>query len=424
MPVSSCAVSPAPAFPSRPVAFGAYFVALAFMVYQLTLQTMFVPLSGFICKDLSMTAIQGSVVSASFLAVYACMQIPAGVLLDRFGSTWLVPMACVILGLAAFYFSWIHTLTGALVARMLMGAVAAFAFPAVGMAARRGLPPFMFPLMMGLADIGFGLGGVIGNFGSALLQPMLGWRGTMQVAAAFALPMAIIALWLLPRQWFGAAVVAKEEANAHGGLRRVLASRDVWLAAVIYGGGCGTVYGFGSMWNQQLALAWDWSPAQASVISTSFFIGVGLGAPLTGWLGGKFGPERPLKWGLWLTFVMLLIWMKPRILLGPELPRLFAPPLWFDSANVGLIGLGVASSVLAFEIGCRSLPTRLTATTVGVINLAGVGCGAALQVIPSIVPEIMTSERYTEVQAAHLFFVAALIAAIIACAKVKRVPRS
>jgi MFS family permease len=416
--------TPVSIFPSRALAFAAYFAALGFMVYQLTVQTMLVPLSDFVGADLGVSAMQMTVISAAFLATYACMQIPAGVLLDRFGATWLVPAACVCVGAGSIYFSHSHTFIGAVGARMLMGVAAAFAFPSIGMAARRGLPASMFPFMMGLADVGFGLGGVIGNIGASQLQPIIGWRGTMQAAALVALPLAAIAFVCLPRKWFGAAAAIKSATITHGGLRSVLKSREVRLAAVIYGGGCGTLFGFGSMWNQQLALAWDLLPNQASFISTAFFVGVGLGAPLTGWLGGKFGTERTLKWGLWLTLITLLVWMKPRILLGPDLPRIFDPPLWVSAINVGLIGLGVASSVLAFEIGCRALPTRLTATTVGVINLAGVGCGALLQVVPGFVPEIMHSKHYTEVQYANLFFVGALVAALVACRMVKRVGSS
>ena len=78
--------TPASIFPSRALAFAAYFAALGFLVYQLTVQTMLVPLSDFVGADLGVSAMEMTVISAAFLATYACMQIPAGVLLDRFGA--------------------------------------------------------------------------------------------------------------------------------------------------------------------------------------------------------------------------------------------------------------------------------------------------------------------------------------------------
>ncbi len=409
------------ALPRRTVAYAGCGAALAFMVYQLTTQTSLLPLFRQVCADLSVNDMQGAVISASFLVVYACMQIPAGVLIDRFGSDIIVPVCCLAVGGGALLFAGAQSLTGALVARMLMGIAAAFAFPSIGMAARRALPASMFPLMMGIADVGLGLGGVIGNLGAARLEPLLGWRGTMQACAVVAVPLAFIAWWLLPRTWFGPAPSIRHSSQPGGGLRSVLASREVRLAAIIYGGGCGTMFGFGSLWGNHYAMAWDESAANASAISTAFFVGLGLGAPLTGWLGGKLGPERPLKWGLWLSLIMLVVRLKPRLLIAPDLPRIITPPVWFDCVNVALIGIGVAATVLAFEIGCRGLPARLTGTTVGVINLAGVGCGALLQVLPGIVPQLMNHTPFVEVQYANLFFVAALVVALVAFL---RLPRS
>ena len=75
--------TPASIFPSRALAFAAYFAALGFMVYQLSVQTMLVPLSDFVGADLSVSAMEMTVISAAFLATYAFMQIPAGVLLEQ-----------------------------------------------------------------------------------------------------------------------------------------------------------------------------------------------------------------------------------------------------------------------------------------------------------------------------------------------------
>jgi MFS family permease len=83
----------------------AYVAAFSFAIYQLVVQTSYSPLREEIGADLALDAMRTSVVSASFLLIYACMQIPAGMLLDRFGATRLLPVATILLGGATVLFS-------------------------------------------------------------------------------------------------------------------------------------------------------------------------------------------------------------------------------------------------------------------------------------------------------------------------------
>ncbi len=62
-----------------------------------------------------------AVFSVVQLGVYAAMQIPAGVLLDRFGSTRLVVCGAVLMGLGQLVFAVATGMCTALLARILLG---------------------------------------------------------------------------------------------------------------------------------------------------------------------------------------------------------------------------------------------------------------------------------------------------------------
>ena len=389
----------------------AYVAAFSFAIYQLVVQTSYSPLREEIGADLALDAMRTSVVSASFLLIYACMQIPAGLLLDRFGATRLLPVATLLLGGATVLFSLSGSMATAIAGRGLMGISAAFAFPAIGLVLRRGVDVRWFPFLMGLADVGIGVGGMIGTLGADRLAAAIGWRGTMQVAAAFALPIAITAAFLLPKAWFGARTAAPAATAGRGSLRQVIASRDVRLAALIYAGGCGTMYGFGTMWNRPIAIAWTLDPQEAAIIDFAFYLGLALGAPFTGIIEGRLGARRTMLWGLGLTLAAFLTWVL--------VPVWWT--IWFDAANVALIGAGLASTVLAFTVACRSLPKELAGTAVGFVNFAGVVTGAALQVVPGLVGEWLAMDPLFELQVGSgTIFTIALTLAIVATMRLPR----
>lgn len=397
--------------PSFRIGILGYLAAFTFAIYQLCVQTSYSPLQDEIAGTLALDPVQSSVVSATFLFSYAFMQIPAGILLDRFGATRLLPVAALLLGAATVAFSLSGGMAAAIAGRGLMGVSAAFAFPAIGMVLRRGIDVRWFPVLMGLADVGIGVGGMIGTAGADALAASLGWRGAMQVAAAAALPVAFGAWLCLPRNPFGAAAPGAARPSPLGSLGSIVRNRQVRLAAIIYAGGCGTMYGFGTMWNRPISLAWSLDPAEARIIDFCFFLGIAVGAPLTGLVEGRLGARRALAAGILLTLAAFLVWV-------------FVPvdlTIWFDAVNVGLIGVGLASTVLAFTVACRSLPKEQAGTAVGVVNFAGVVSGAVLQVLPGLIGKALDQPELLELQiSSGVLFALALTVALIATLRLDR----
>lgn len=130
------------------------------------------------------------------LGVYATMQVPAGILIDRYGPRRMLLTAVLIMGSAQVLLSVAHHYPTALAARGLLGCGDAMTYVSVLRLASGWFPPRRYPTMAALS----GLVGMIGNLVSTVpltfLLTNLGW--TVTFAAAGGLTLAVSVLLLRP----------------------------------------------------------------------------------------------------------------------------------------------------------------------------------------------------------------------------------
>ncbi|MFM8353666.1 MAG: nitrate/nitrite transporter [Gammaproteobacteria bacterium] len=396
----------------------AFLIVLAFVVYQFAAQTAYTSFRSAIESDLAITLLQSGLASTVFLMVYAVMQIPAGLLLDRFGARVIVPLSMLATGGCVMLFAASDSFTSLLASRAALGLAAAFAFPAAGLVARQWLSPGYFALAMGAAECGIGLGGAAGTFGAAALEGHLGWRGSAQTFALAALPLAVLALLFIRRppgqdMPHDATHAARAPAESMSeAFQAVIRNRVVLLACAVYAGACGVIFGLGSFWNTPLAVAWTWTHADASVINAALFVGFGAGAPVFGWLGPRVGEVRALTGALTVAAAGLVLWVLVPVDLG----------LTFDALNVGVIGFACGSAVLAFTLACAAVSTRHTAAAVGAVTFSGVLAGALLQLLPGFLVAEPDLTPLREQQVTSLVFFAAVLLSALAAWQIGRRP--
>jgi len=410
--ISTVATNPtSPALKIGVIAFGA---VLLLSFYQLTIENSYAPLRPEIAVDLHINTLQTALISSSFLIAYALVQIPAGFLIDRIGTARILPFVAIATGLGAYFMSKSDGMNGAVAGRALMGIAAAFGCPAAASIARRALPLMYFPLCMGLTDMAIGLGGVSGTWGGNELQAMTHWRTALQIAAVAALPLSLILFFAIRNRWFGSdyksTVDFQPKLSVVGTIKDLWARKNVRIASLIFAGGCGTICGFGGMWNMQLAESWAWKEPQAILIGSSFYVGIAIGSPLTGSLGVRFGSRATILTCMSITLPAFLFWLLVPI----------DWPIWFDAFNVAVIGAGLSSVTLAFEIAGRSLPSGRVATAIAMVNLAGICAGAILEIIPGIVTHFLNASPLREMQIANAVFAVMLAVTIWATTLVRK----
>ncbi|MSR34730.1 MAG: MFS transporter [Phycisphaerales bacterium] len=402
-----------PLLPAKKIGLLAIGAMLLFYFYQQIIENSYAPLRLEIGQDLGLSTLETAFISTAFLIAFAVVQIPAGVLIDRFGPARLLPVVAITTGFAAAFLSKCDGLSGAIMARALLGATAAFACPAIAVITRRTMPLHLFALFMGIADMVIGLGGVVGVWGGNELQTATNWRVALQIISIVAVPLALLLYMYVPPTWFGASthkqVEGQKKLSIIATIKDLFALADVRVACLIYAGSCGTLCGFGGMWNMQLAESWAWNESEAVFIASSFFVGIAIGSPITGWFGVKFGSRGTILISMWITLPAFLFW-----LLVPT-----DWPLWFDTLNVGLIGAGLSAMALAFEIAGRSLPPERVGSAIAVVNLAGISAGVLLEIIPGLIEQFVNASPLHQMQLANGVFAFMLAFTIWATLKVR-----
>lgn len=358
-------------------------------------------------RDLSISQMQVGIVSASFLFVYALMQLPAGLLLDRYRPRLLLPPAA--LGVAGS--AWLLSISGgfwsAVAARALMGACAAFAFPGAGLVARRRLPPAQFALAMGLIDFAFGAGAYLGNAGVAALMNMQTWQ---QVMADFALAGAVVALlcWLFIGSTSPRGEAATEEALAKPlwtSLKEVFSVRQVRLAAITSGALMAMLFGFGGLWDVSLQQAFGYSHDQAVSLNSWLFIGVAIMPPIAGWAADRWRKRRPILFGGQIVALMAVT-----AVLGVDAPL----PLWVVKVNLLLLGLGIGTCVLTFPIACDAVSPSNAGAAIGLVNAVGLASSAVFQVVPGVALDLAGSHSLLIMRLVLTVFAIAIVAGAVA----------
>lgn len=300
------------------------------------------------------------------LLVYTLMQIPAGVLIDRFGSRAAIAGGLVVIGLGQIGMALATRVGEAIPARVVLGAGDALIFTS----AIRLLPSWFPPRKVPLLTQCVGLLGQFGQIGSAIpfvwLLGVAGWRTAFLSAAALPLVVA-------------GGVLAFLRDTPHGPVPRGSAptASEVGRTVLTVLRHPGTRLGLWTHWSSGFpvmvfALFWGFpyltrgegrSPAQASALLTLLVVVGAVAGPLLGVLVGRH-PLRRSNLVLAMTAASLVPWSAIWLWPGPA-------PLWLLVVLCAGLALGGPGSAIGFDFARTSSPSARLGTANGVVNLGG-----------------------------------------------------
>ncbi len=352
------------------------------------------------------------------LVVYASMQIPVGILLDRFGSTALILVGGVLMILGQVAMATVHDVSLAILARVLLGVGDACTFISV----IRLLPEWFS--VRHLPTLGQ-LTGLIGQTGQlvsvtplAIVVDLYGWTSGFIGIAAVGLLVTIIGVFVL-RDRPGGGTAFERMTGRLGELSRDAASlgasdNTAMLAAVappatemlpvIRDAQAGDAHekpkrrlvgvGFWHKVRRLLSvpgvrLAY-WVHFTSPFASTAFVLlwgtpfltgGVGLSQAAAGGLlsltivsgmvaGLLLGPlssrfaEKRVLINLSTVFAAMLAWLL--VLVWPG-----TPPVWLLAVLMIVIAAGGPASMIAFEVGRSHTPKSFAGFGTGLVNTGG-----------------------------------------------------
>jgi len=131
------------------------------------------------------------------LTVYAAMQVPVGILLDRYGSKRLLITASGLLFLAQSAFSLVDSYPAALAARAVLGVGDALVFISVLRVVMSWFPALRQPVMSQATGMLGGLGAVVSTVPMAAAFHAFGWTPTFATASLLSLVTGVAVLCLI-----------------------------------------------------------------------------------------------------------------------------------------------------------------------------------------------------------------------------------
>ncbi|MBV2262209.1 MAG: MFS transporter [Thauera sp.] len=314
--------------------------------------------------------------SAFYFYSYVAMQIPTGVLADRWGPRRLLTLGAAVAAIGTALFAFAPSLAWASAGRLLIGASVAVAFVSMLKLATHWFAPRQFALASGLALLCGVIGGVIAGVPLRMLVEAFGWRPVMAVSAALTGLLAVV-IWLRVRDDPAQAGYATHAASAHGGahgsilrgLVEVLSYRNSWILLITPIGVAGAVLTFAGLWGvPYLRQVHGLDTRSAAAITSALLIAWAFGGPLLGQLSERLGRRKPLY--VATTAATLLGW---GIIV-------FLPlPLWLLVGVLVLTGIVSGNLIIGFAYAKESVPARLMGTAAGVCNMGPLLGGMLLQ---------------------------------------------
>jgi MFS family permease len=307
------------------------------------------------------------------LLVYAAMQIPVGLLVDRHGPRAVMLTGTLVLTVAQAGFAVADSYAAALVARTFVGMGDAMTWICVLRLVSRWFPPRQVPILTQVSGTVGQLGAVAAAVPMTIALRELGWTTAYLATAALGIVLAA-GLLLVVRD-------APEGRRVPGprlswpGIRTSLAAS--WAHP-------GTRLGFWMHFTTQfsataMALLWGYpflvqgegrSPTTAGVLLTLIVVAFVYSGPLLGMLVGRH-PWHRSSVVLVIVAAIVLTWTAVLLWPGPA-------PLWLLVLLTQVLGLGGPASMIGFDLARTSNPAARLASATGIINQAGFAASLVL----------------------------------------------
>ncbi len=362
-------------------------LAALFYVYDYFIQVAPSVMVQSVMRDFNVGAGDLGALSACFFYAYAMMQIPAGWLLDHLGARKLLSLAVLISAVGVILFSQAPSFAYACVGRFLIGFGSAFAFVGTLFLLSQWFSHKHFAMLAGFVQFGGCLGSIIGLTPVALLFARYGWRYTLLVTGIATLGWAFV-FWLVIRDRpAGTKVQVLRTATKPRVSHKQLFKNKQVLAICA----CGffswiPVAGVGALWGVPYIMSvYHLTNAMAAAFIIWFWLGVGLGSPLMGWLSHYFSRRK----------APILICFVCAIFAGVCLLDAVHLPQAITMGALFVLGFSASVQSLTFGILKDIVPTEQFSFASGMNNMAAIVGGGLAQPIIGIVLYLLWNGHYS-----------------------------
>jgi MFS family permease len=300
------------------------------------------------------------------VVVYACAQVPAGVLLDRYGSRVLIVAGAALMAIGQLALALSESLPLALGARAVLGLGDAVTFISVLRLVPHWFAPKRVPLLTQLTGICGQLGQVLSALPFLALLTGTNWETAYISVAALGTLTMVLALAVI-RDTPDGRVVTTEAMT----VRETLASvKTVWLRPgtrlgfFTHTGTQFSVTVFALMWGvPYLTVAQGQTAGVAGALLTVSVVAAISAGIVIGIVSGRL-PHRRSRIVLGIIVSNAIVWTVVLALPGPA-------PLWLLVVLIVVISVGGPGSMVGFDFARTFNPSATLGTAQGMVNMGG-----------------------------------------------------
>jgi MFS family permease len=343
-------------------------------------------------KDFSLTASTiGLLTSVQFFA-YASLQIPIGILSDRFGPNFFLIIGAVLNGLGTIIFSLASNEFVLLLARLLVGMGDATIWVNLVLILSQWFKLKEFVGLLGLAGMAGSFGFLLATVPLSSWISLSGWRAPFFTIGILLCLCGFLLYFILvkkPEELFkNDAAKDKPKRKREKTLvllRRIFSTRQAWATFLCHFGVVGTYVGFIGAWAVPYGMhVYGLTRSGASQLIMIGLFGAIIGAPLTSWISSRLDSiKRPY---IVVHMIVFLSWVGFLLFDGK-------PPYFLLVILFLIIGYGNGASALTFAVVRSSFDIR----EVGVISgFANTGGFLSAVLLPIIFGKVLDHFHYAE----------------------------
>lgn len=314
-------------------------------------------------QKFALNASQVGILSAFYLYAYAPMQLPVGLLMDKFGLKFILSIASIVCGLGTFLFAISPNFTLAAIGRLAIGAASAFGFISMVYVSTHFFSERKRAFLIGLANSIAMLGASCGTGPVSSIIKAVSWEVTFKWLALFGLLLGALIYYTLRHE------KSKSSANDFKSypLKNIISSKNLWLNGAIALFFYMTTSAFAGLWGPTyLENVKGFSKETASYSMSVLFAGWLLGGPLIGLISDFFQKRtKVIAYGIigcFVSFVLILY---------------FPLSIALTQILLFLVGLFSAAELLNFTLAIEMTSLKAKATAAAFTNCL-ISCGDAL----------------------------------------------
>ncbi len=329
-------------------------------------------------RDFNINATALGNLSAFYFYSYVAMQIPTGVLADTWGPRRLLTIGSLVAGIGALLFALAPQIIWANLGRLLIGGSVAVAFVGLLKVANNWFPPRHYAMVSGLA-LFFGIvGAVFAGTPLRLLMNHYSWRIVILFSALVTFVLCLN-IWFFVRDYphergytdLDDTAITTGKATQRKiiqGVFEVFNYPNIWFLCVIPGGLVGCVLTFSGLWGVPfLTTHHKLSPPLAAAMTSTLLVAWAVGGPIFGWFSDRLGHRK------------ILYFIGNALSIAGWLSIIFITkiPIYVLVAMLLVTGFSSGCIIITFAFAKESVPTYLSGTVSGVVNM-GVMMGPTL----------------------------------------------